>query len=132
MAPQIDTTDQLARVLTPLGAAILAGITVEAVRVAAVQGHVRTCGELHFGSHPVRLIGLDSAVSYWRIDDSRVDGLLADVVLEEEDGLFRWQLVRPPSCSPAWVPAPLCPHRNAWPCWEPPCSPLWHRGRSAR
>lgn len=120
-------------VLTPLGAALLTGRSTEAVRVATVQGHVRTRGVIQAGKHPVRLIDLHSALSYWKLspDDPRVDQLKerGGAVLEDEvDGeTFRYRILTPPEFVPYFTPETPCYHGDWWPCTKPPCSPVWFR-----
>ena len=122
-------------VLTPLGAALLTGRSTEAVRVATVQGHVRIRGVTQAGKHPVRLIDLKSALSYWDMSDDhpKVERMkeMGGTVLEDEDG-FRYRILTPAEFVAYFTSEPACPHGTGWPfnsqpCTTPPCSPLWFR-----
>lgn len=83
--------DDTIEVLTPLAAAILAGVSTEAVRVATAQASVHNRLELLFGKHPIRLIGLESAVAYWEPDEAKVEELRKQpaVVLEANGERYR-------------------------------------------
>lgn len=111
-------------VLTPLGAVFLTGYSTEAVRVATVQGHVRTRGVLQTGKRPVRLLDLESVLSYWKIplDDPRVDHLKKErggVLLVGEEGYapFRYRVLSPPEFEPFFIPEPPHGHR-LWFRWD--------------
>ena len=53
-------------VITPLGAAVAFGKSGEAVRRAARVGHVRTQCSLMITGAQVRMLDLESAISYWK------------------------------------------------------------------
>ena len=101
------------KVVTQLGAATLAGVTAEAVRVAVQQGRVEVAAELTFGTHPVRLLELASVARYWQIPPDTV--LREDVVLEDIDG-DRWLIVTPESDAAVFRRRPVV------------AGPLWFRG----
>ena len=113
--------------LTPLAASVLFGRALEAVRVATVQGHVRTSAVVQFGKHPVRLIELASCVAYWgALDDARtveLDSMKRGAVVLDV-GLAKLEVLHPGSLV---MLEPACPHDNPWPCTESPCSPMWFR-----
>ena len=51
--------------ITPVAACALFGKSAEAVRRAVAEGLVTTSCELNFGANPIRLLDLDSAITYW-------------------------------------------------------------------
>ena len=81
---------------------------------------------LQFGTHPIRLIGLDSAARYWNPDDRSIREMRERPAVVLEAGGKRYRILYPVEM---WLtrPEPACPHLNEWPCTEPPCSPLWFR-----
>ena len=118
--------------LTLAGAAKLFGRTPEAVRVATVQGHVRTCLVLRFGKHPIRLIELKSAQQYWtHTRPGLAYGLQTLKKMEERASVLevsgkRYRILTTQE-EPLVVQEPPCPHGSEWPCAKPPCNPLWFR-----
>lgn len=115
MASETISSEPLIKVISMLGAAVIAGRTHEAVRTAVQQGRVEVAAGLYFGAHPSWLLELDDVVRYWEVPSAKLDSLREDVILEAAGQ--RWRVMTPTEMTAAIFPRP----------WG--SGPLWFRTR---
>lgn len=121
MELETETPELPMKVVTSVGAMVLAGVSNEAVRVAIQNGRVEVAAGLYIGARPAWLLELASVEAYWEVPPEKLRGLREDVVLDLESVGERWQIMTPPELRAALFQRP----------WG--SGPLWFRvGREDR
>lgn len=121
MESETETPELPMKVVTTLGAMVLAEVSNEAVRVAVQNGRVEVAAGLYIGTRPAWLLELASVEAYWGVSPEKLRELREDIVLDLESVGERWQIMTPPELRAALFPRP----------WG--SGPLWFRfGREDR
>lgn len=116
-------TERIPEVVMPFGAAMIAGVSTEAIRQAAAKGNLRTRAVLLISGRPTRLLDLETVRARWDCPAADVNTEIQHSVVIESYSGVRYRLVSPSIEGPALLDEPLHVKEYPGPGW-----PDWFRG----